>query len=585
MKLYYQVLVRYLLHFLVFAFLLLLVFVPVWWYAFNFYKNNELSYMADKMKAGIGAIDSSIIVVNNTIGALVNNSQFQAFRRAVMQEESQDPSVNPNLLIELKAMLNTQLSSNSLFADAGILFSRNICLSRYRVFYFPGLYSFYGKFFSAEGLTQDEWLKIVSEKTPIIPVLSYNSVDFGIYEGIAFSKQWSYGDYPGENVIFAIMPVGQIILLIADKKVAAQGTISIYDQNGELLYTKGAEMRGKQYTITALSQVSGMRFEIGIPDSILKDKMRIIRNLLVFFLVFTGIIVFSLSLIFAWQNTKPILSFLKTIDSTNSVRSEYEKIKSNLHLSPFRSFRQLFSDIGASISLVDGKLEYSFGIIENETRLLKIHTVDKIKEALENGNEETVHIILREIASALPDPDDPYISNLIVNMLLNLIEELKKNYPRILSDLEVPLCTPGKQKEFLLDFLAGCFKNIDKKLQWYRKENLTSLEQSILDFVNEHLYDHGLYITMISEQFGISGPTLQKLIKKVSGQTFQAYVENMRLTRARRILTSTGKTATETAALCGFSNINTFSRVFKQRFGFSPGRFREFETKNPESSS
>ncbi|MDR2303695.1 MAG: AraC family transcriptional regulator [Treponema sp.] len=300
--------------------------------------------------------------------------------------------------------------------------------------------------------------------------------------------------------------------------------------------------------------------------------MRPVRNLILFFTVLTAIVTIFLSLMFAWQSTKPMQSFLDTLDSTRIIRPEYERFKKKLSLSPFKSFRQMFNDIGERISLADKELENSLHIIKHETQILRMGMVDKIQEALESGNDAAACTILQETASALPEPEDPQISGLIANLLEDMHEKLKKKFPDILADLEFPGYNIGNQNVYFDRVLPEYFRKIDELLRVHREREITKFDRSVLDFINEHLYDSELYITMVSDRFKISAPSIQKLVKKVSGQTFLVYVENLRLSRACEILSTTGHTVTETAALCGFSNANSFSRAFKRVYGFSPSR-------------
>jgi AraC-like DNA-binding protein len=75
---------------------------------------------------------------------------------------------------------------------------------------------------------------------------------------------------------------------------------------------------------------------------------------------------------------------------------------------------------------------------------------------------------------------------------------------------------------------------------------------------------------MVSDNFSISAPTLQKLVKAVTGQTFLVYVERQRLTRAREMLSSCGHSIQEISSLCGFSNTNSFYKAFKRLYRYPP---------------
>jgi AraC-like DNA-binding protein len=224
------------------------------------------------------------------------------------------------------------------------------------------------------------------------------------------------------------------------------------------------------------------------------------------------------------------------------------------------------------ISEADKKMENSLRIIERETQLLRIRMLDKIREALESGNDAAACIILQESAGALPEPEDPPISSLLADMFTGMIRNLKEEYPELLRDINVPSYTYGNQNAFFRQNLPGCFMDIGDCVRKYREKGITKSDREILDFINEHICDPELYVTMVADHFHISAPSVQKIVKKVSGETFLAYVENHRLSKAYEILVRGDHSIAETAALCGFSYANSFTRTFKRVYGFSPSR-------------
>jgi hypothetical protein len=63
---------------------------------------------------------------------------------------------------------------------------------------------------------------------------------------------------------------------------------------------------------------------------------------------------------------------------------------------------------------------------------------------------------------------------------------------------------------------------------------------------------------MVQDYFNISQPTLQKIIKQVTGHTFQSYVETSRLNKARELLQESNYSIREIYEKCGFSNKTAF---------------------------
>jgi AraC-like DNA-binding protein len=478
------------------------------------------------------------------------------------------------MLSELQTSFNTMLVSNPLIADAGIVFSEDVCLSRHRVFYYPETNTFTRDFIRCGDLSKRDWIDLLSEERPFVPAMLYRSPDYGSYEAITFVAHWSYSEHPAENLLFAALPLKNMLPLIVDTEVAAEGFIRITSNQGNVLCKAGNEGAENVHVITGQSSAGYFTFEVGVPDYLVKEKMPPVINLIFIFTAVVLVLTIFLVLFFTWQSTKPVQAFLDTIDSTRVIRGEYEHFREKLSLYPFKGLRQFFFGIGMSVSQADVKFENSLRVIDRETQLIRIRMADKIKEALEEANDTGACTILYESIAALPETEDSSVSALVADMLSGTMGELKKEFSEILAGVDVPVYAAGNQKVFFGQLLPDCFKKTAKVIREYREKGIIKTDKDILNFINEHLYDSRLYVSMISDHFDISPPSIQKLIKKVSGQTFQAYVENCRLSRACEILAEGKHAITETATLCGFSTTRTFSRAFKRVYGFSPSNVR-----------
>jgi AraC-like DNA-binding protein len=575
MKMIPPVFIRYLFLFLLFALILLLLFVPIYWYITSFTMKSELGYMAEKLNAGIRVIDTTIAVLNNAAISTRQDSRFRTLGRSLskrQESEEPKPEINPYTFMELKDVFNTLLESNTLVADAGIVFPGNVYLTRYRIFSYPPLARYYGEYFQCGDLSKDEWMALLSKERPLAHSRSYKSTDHGEYEAIMFSIRWDWALYPEEIILFAALPVKNIISLITDSDIAALGYINIYDSQGNLLFNQENGLSGNFHVVSATSAGYSIKYEIGIPDFLIWEKMRPVKNLIFIFATVTAIVTLFLSLLFAWQSTKPLQAFIDSIATTRIIREKYERLSEKLSLNPFKSFRQIFYDIAEDFSRADKKMENSLHIIERETQLIRIRMLDKIREGLESGNDAAACVILQESAATLPEREDPSISILLADMFSGMIKELRNRYPELLGGIEVPAYTYGTQSVFFRQVLPDCFVDIGGRIRKHREKVISKSEQEILDFINGHICDPELYVNMVSDHFHISAPSIQKLVKKASGQTFLAYVENRRLRRAYEILARGEHSIRETAELCGFSYASSFNRAFKRVYGFSPGR-------------
>jgi AraC-like DNA-binding protein len=160
-------------------------------------------------------------------------------------------------------------------------------------------------------------------------------------------------------------------------------------------------------------------------------------------------------------------------------------------------------------------------------------------------------------------------------MLSAMIADLIKELSGVIPPIELPEYVLGNQAEVFEKKYPDCFARICENVRLHKEKNISTLGREVLAYINEHLYDPRMYITMAADHFNISAPTLQKLVKQCTDQTFLNYVEKRRLSRASELLSGTGDNIAQIARTCGFSSAASFSRSFKRIYGFPPSRLQE----------
>ena len=82
---------------------------------------------------------------------------------------------------------------------------------------------------------------------------------------------------------------------------------------------------------------------------------------------------------------------------------------------------------------------------------------------------------------------------------------------------------------------------------------------------------------MVANEVGISRVHLYRKMKELTNQTPHGFIRNIRLKQAAKLLSQPGQNITEVMYACGFSNLASFSTMFKGLYGMSP---REYASKN-----
>jgi AraC-like DNA-binding protein len=102
-----------------------------------------------------------------------------------------------------------------------------------------------------------------------------------------------------------------------------------------------------------------------------------------------------------------------------------------------------------------------------------------------------------------------------------------------------------------------------------RKDDISNIKR----YMDEHFNLSDLSITSLSEKSGISEVYLRKLFSAHYNTSPRQYVLNLRIQKAKQLLTDTPLRMTTIAAQCGFSSQYHFCRIFKERTGLTPTQY------------
>jgi AraC-like DNA-binding protein len=201
-----------------------------------------------------------------------------------------------------------------------------------------------------------------------------------------------------------------------------------------------------------------------------------------------------------------------------------------------------------------------------------IGMLQMIYDSIKNGNEKAACTILEESLSKIPLAEDSVLSEMIYNMISNMVLLVKAEYPSFLGNINVPVFVWDKREDLYKKQFPRCLEEICENIRKNKTKSVSKIGGDVLNYINAHLDDPSLYIPAIADHFNISAPTLQKLVKDLSGETVSAYIESNRLKKAWEMLSSGGYSMAAIAEASGFANINSFYKTFRRVYGTAPGK-------------
>ncbi len=105
---------------------------------------------------------------------------------------------------------------------------------------------------------------------------------------------------------------------------------------------------------------------------------------------------------------------------------------------------------------------------------------------------------------------------------------------------------------------------------------LNKLRQAIL----KHLKEEKFGVNQLASEIGLSRSQLLRNIKSITGKSANHLISKTRLEEGAKLLKNSEYTASEISYLVGFSSPSYFNKCFLERFGLTPG---EFKNQNNES--
>lgn len=145
-------------------------------------------------------------------------------------------------------------------------------------------------------------------------------------------------------------------------------------------------------------------------------------------------------------------------------------------------------------------------------------------------------------------------------------------YNMTLSDKIEDIMFLSKEKiEACSKLLNACVSYIlANQLITYKKDTLLS---NIDNFINDHL--ENITPLDICHEFGMSRTSLYNLFKETYKLGVSEYILSLKITNAKNLIIQNKLKIHEIATLCGFNDYNYFTKVFKNKTGFSPRKFKK----------
>jgi two-component system, response regulator YesN len=149
-----------------------------------------------------------------------------------------------------------------------------------------------------------------------------------------------------------------------------------------------------------------------------------------------------------------------------------------------------------------------------------------------------------------------------------IFSELEEDYLNLFNQVLYSTVIYRNVQELIL-FTEKIF-NIKESVGKRKKD----LIDKCLDYIHTHYWQTSLSVESIGRTFNRNSSYISSLFKQKTGKTFRETLNEIRITKAKKLLQETEMSVKEISSICGFAHQQYFSRVFKQKTNQTPNQYR-----------
>jgi len=125
-------------------------------------------------------------------------------------------------------------------------------------------------------------------------------------------------------------------------------------------------------------------------------------------------------------------------------------------------------------------------------------------------------------------------------------------------------------RTWFVDKMKSACRNVAAK----KEEQSVSVVERAIKYIDSK-YNKDISLDDVSREVDISPYYFSKIFKEETGRNFVEYVTDIRMSRAKELLTETDLSMKEICCEIGYSDPNYFSRSFKKNTGLTPTEYKE----------
>ena len=115
-----------------------------------------------------------------------------------------------------------------------------------------------------------------------------------------------------------------------------------------------------------------------------------------------------------------------------------------------------------------------------------------------------------------------------------------------------------------------------------RRKDIAILEET-RQFIEKN-FTRYIPVELLCKEFGLNRTKLQEGFHQLFGVSVHVYISQVRMNKARALLTDTDESVKVVAVECGYKSVSSFTRIFTRLHEMSPMQYRSLALSNRKLS-
>ncbi len=264
------------------------------------------------------------------------------------------------------------------------------------------------------------------------------------------------------------------------------------------------------------------------------------------------------------------LTYGRKVYSLEDVRLSYETACALLN-------RRFFCEQNQHIlgwHQLPGKEEFTYFITPEESR----HYYRVFADCIQTYNRTQIAETLKELEKKLFYAVDDVMS--IKYFLTDIYLQVKQIISHIYSTADIPFPTNAavinliESKYYLYEIIQFLSEQFEMCMNAIGNPSREGVLNDVLYYI-KHNYSENLKLETIAPLFGYNSCYLGKIFNKKVGESFNSYLDRIRIENSKKLLKEDRLKVYEIAEQAGYKNVDYFHKKFKKYVGLSPAEYRK----------